>query len=156
MYDFAKLYEDQKFTRPSRDVTGIQVAKAWAERSTCPLRKVGCLLVDKNFRTLATGYNGNPPGHKHCIDSPCEALICENQIERQNCAAIHAEANALMYCSDVERIHTCYTTTSPCRYCIKMLLGTSCIKIVFETLYIDATPERLWKEAGREWLQVQI
>src|ERR1700690_2379399 len=121
--------------RPSKDQMGLMIAKTWSKRSTCPLRQVGCLLVDKDFRTLSSGYNGTSKGTRHCIDHVCGAFQYQDGlhgrqpgplIDRHLCEAIHAEANALMYCRDVRDIHTCYTTISPCGYCIKLLLGTAC------------------------------
>jgi len=141
--------------RPTKDEIGLTIAKVWSLRSTCPLRSVGCLLVDKDFRTLSSGYNGTPSGTKHCIDHPCGAFQPDSRtdyVDRHLCEAIHAESNALMYCNDVSRIDTCYTTTSPCGYCIKLLLGTACKRIVFLKEYVDKNPERLWLEQGREWI----
>lgn len=138
--------------RPSKDETGLAIAKTWSLRSTCPLRQVGCLLVDKDFRTLSTGYNGTPSGTQHCIDRPCGAFLTPLLIDRHLCEAIHAEANALMYCPDIRRIDTCYTTISPCGYCIKLLLGTACRRIVFLEEYPDKQPEKLWLAMGKEWV----
>jgi dCMP deaminase len=67
------------------------------------------------------------------------------------CEAIHAEQNALLQCRDVHLIKTCYLTLSPCITCVKLLLNTSCERIVFIEEYVDARPKDLWEAAGRTW-----
>ncbi len=144
--------------RLSRDETGLLVAKIYSMRSTCPLRSVGCLLVDKDFHTLCTGYNGSVAGRPHCIDHPCRAFQPDNRdyIDRHRCEAQHAEANALLRIRDTRDIYTCYTyPCSPCGYCIKLLLGTSCKRIVFIEEYPDEQPKEMWLEQGKEWVQCQ-
>lgn len=67
------------------------------------------------------------------------------------CQAIHAEQNALLQCRDVYAIHTAYVTASPCITCCKLLLNTSCERIVFLTPYPHPEAKALWEGAGREW-----
>ena len=140
-------------TRPSRDDIGLMVALVWAQRGTCARRKVGCLLVDKDHRTLSTGYNGAASGASHCIDAPCAGAFKSSGTGLDLCEAIHAEANALLYCPDIRLIDTCYTTTSPCVSCVKLLLGTGCQRIVFIERYPHLAAEEWWLRAGREWVQ---
>lgn len=145
--------------RPSKDQIGIEIAQIWSKRSTCPLRSVGCLLVDKDFRTLSTGYNGTAKGLPHCDNVPCRAF---NYIfnyyldDRSKCEAIHAEANALLYCRSIDEIDTCYTTCSPCNYCIKLLLGTACSRIVFLEEHYHIQARDMWLGAGRDWFKYEI
>lgn len=148
--------------RPSRDDIGLLVALVWSRRATCARRKVGCLLVDKDHRTLSTGYNGPPSGAPHCIDNPCKGAFKSTGTGLDLCEAIHAEANALLYCPDIRLIDTCYTTTSPCVSCVKMLLGTNCRRIVFIERYPHKEAEEWWVRScvridkidyRREWVQ---
>ena len=67
------------------------------------------------------------------------------------CQAIHAEQNAMLQCRDVYAIHTAYVTASPCITCCKLLLNTSCQRIVFLEAYPHPAAEALWLSAGRRW-----
>jgi len=67
------------------------------------------------------------------------------------CQAIHAEQNALLQCRDVYAIDTAYVTASPCVTCCKLLLNTSCRRIVFKEAYPHNQSEGLWTGAGRVW-----
>lgn len=139
--------------RPSREDVNLYVARARARRGTCVRRKVGCVLVDKDDRTLSTGYNGPPAGARHCIDVPCPGATAPSGTGLDACEAIHAEANALLYCPDVRQIDTCYCTTSPCVSCVKLLLGTACQTIVFIDEYPHPEAEMMWRRAHRIWRQ---
>lgn len=97
-----------------------------AARSTCSMRQVGAVFLNNHRHVIATGYNGTPKGFDHCIDSPCEGFG-----DITTCQAVHAEQNALLQCRDVMEIEIAYITTFPCLSCIKLLLNTSCKKIVY-------------------------
>lgn len=145
-----------KASRPSKAETGLRIAYTWALRGTCARRQVGCLLVDKQHHTLSTGYNGPAAGLDHCTERPCPGATLPSGQGLDLCEAIHAEQNALLYCPDVRLIHTCYTTSSPCITCVKLLLNTSCQKIVFCEEYPHPEARVLWKEkAGRVWLKLE-
>lgn len=140
--------------RPTKEETGLEVALAWSRRATCPRRHVGCLLVDSSNRTLSTGYNGPPSGSPHCTEHPCPGAGLPSGSGLSLCEAIHAEANALLYCPDVRLIDTCYCTTAPCLDCVKLLLGTGCRRIVFAQPYVHSEAEWRWQAAGRFWVHV--
>ncbi len=167
--------------RPTRDEWGLQLAQVTASRSTCLRRSVGCVLVDKRGHILATGYNGVAAGQKHCNDSirldnpppsgdswasltdlkcfyyphACPGAQSPSGTNLDGCQAIHAEQNALLQCGKVWEIDTCYTTTAPCMTCVKLLLNTSCQRIVFKEDYPHSEARVLWENAGRIWLQLK-
>ncbi len=156
-------------TRPTKDEWGMQLAQVTASRSTCLRRSVGCVLVNKRGHILATGYNGVSAGAEHCneITMPreitsfstgyykhaCPGAQSVSGTNLDGCHAIHAEQNALLQCRDVWEIETCYTTTSPCVTCVKLLLNTSCQRIVFNEEYINLDAKGIWEGAGREWVK---
>jgi deoxycytidylate deaminase len=72
------------------------------------------------------------------------------------CQAIHAEQNAMLQCRDVYAIHTCYVTASPCMTCTKLLLNTSCARIVFLEEYPHHEARALWETSGRHWEQLHV
>lgn len=140
--------------RPSWDQYWSAIAKAVATRGTCPRRKVGSVLTTFDNRILSTGYNGKASGLVNCIDQNCEGAKYPSGQGLDKCEALHAEQNALLLCSDVRLIHTCYVTTSPCISCVKMLMGTGCMRIVFTTEYPHTESRDLWlnSKPGREWV----
>jgi dCMP deaminase len=132
-------------SRLERDELGLRLALLWAERGTCARRKVGCVLFDVDGYQLSSGYNGPAAGQPHCIDSPCPGVDLPSGTGLSKCEAVHAEANALLRCGDPRRIHVCFVTASPCVDCVKLLLNTSCQRIVFVERYAhDAEAQALW------------
>lgn len=155
-------------TRPTRDEWGLRLAEVTASRATCLRRSVGCVLVDKRGHILATGYNGVAAGQAHCnevgplypfreTDYPraCPGAQSPSGTNLDGCQAIHAEQNALLQCGKVWEIETCYTTASPCTTCVKLLLNTSCQRIVFREAYPHSDAQVLWENAGRVWLHLK-
>jgi len=142
--------------RPSIDEWGMMMAAVVAARGTCRRRRVGCVLLDDKGLVLATGYNGPASGLPHCIDSPCRGAALPSGEGLDVCEAIHAEQNALIQCTDVRRIKTCYVTVSPCVHCVKMLMNTGCSRIVFGNAYSHPDARDLWLGSSgwstREWI----
>jgi dCMP deaminase len=139
--------------RPTRDETMLKIARDIAERSTCCRRKVGCVLADEHGRVLSMGHNGVPMGHQHCTEHPCTGSAMKSGTGLDHCLAIHAETNALMFCSDIMKIHTAYVTASPCKACTKALLNTSCRNVVYLDEYPHLDAQELWLNSGRIWWQ---
>jgi dCMP deaminase len=124
-------------------------------RHTCIRRAVGCVLVDNIKHVLSTGYNGPPSGMSHCITTPCGGADYSSGEGLDKCEAVHAEQNALLQCSNVQAIHTAYSTTEPCIHCIKLLLNTSCQRLVFRDLYSNSDVIKvLWEQTGRQWIHM--
>lgn len=139
--------------RISRDELGLLLATAWSMRGTCTRRKVGCVLVDADGYVLSSGYNGPAKDEPHCIDVPCPGAKAPPGTGLDLCQAIHAEMNAIALCPDLRRIRTAYVTASPCLHpCVKMLMNTSCRRIVFLERYAHDEPaERMWVASGQKW-----
>lgn len=167
--------------RPSKDQWALQLAHVTARRATCLRRQVGCVLLNTRGHVLATGYNGVAAGQKHCNEETDFNFVYANGINPlkpitgqatgrelvygrscpganspsgtnlDGCQAIHAEQNALLQCRDVYAIHSCYVTASPCITCVKLLLNTSCERIIFTDIYPHLTAEALWTQSGRTW-----
>lgn len=167
--------------RLSRDAWAIEMARLVARRSTCLRRAVGCVLLSARGHVLATGYNGVAAGLPHCnekktvgldyqpsIHDPevlipsklgahyphaCPGAQSPSGTNLDGCQAIHAEQNALLQCRDPYVIDTCYCTTLPCMTCIKLLMNTSCRRLVFVDLYPHNGVIPLWEKTGRGWEQ---
>lgn len=142
--------------RPSREVTFLEMAAVLARRGTCPRRQVGCILTNLRHHIIGSGYNGVAAGLSHCTSSPCPGADMPSGTGLDMCEALHAEANALLQCRNVHEIDTAYVTVSPCVHCTKLLLNTSCLRIVFADEYShNEAARQLWQKAGRKWLNVK-
>lgn len=157
--------------RPNIDEYFLQMAKLISTRATCLRRSVGCILVDKLNHVLSTGYNGVARGLPHCNEpteifldgtpriygNACSGATAPSGTKLDECGAIHAEQNALLQCKNVQEIVTAYITITPCIHCVKLLMNTSCIRLVvppgapYDPLAMD-----LWAKAGREVITVDV
>ena len=136
-------------SRPSRDQVFMEMANVVSKRSTCARRSVGCVLVNERGHVLSTGYNGVASGKPHCTDTPCNGASFDSGEGLEHCESLHAEQNALLQCKDVYEIHTAYVTTAPCVTCTRLLMGTSCERIVFRDEYPHMG------QAMAEWVKSQ-
>lgn len=137
--------------RPSKDQYFASMALLVATRATCARRSVGCVLVNARGHVLSTGYNGPAAGQPHCIDVPCKGACAAPGTMLEACEALHAEQNGLLQCKDVYSIDTAYVTASPCVTCTKLLMNTSCNRIVYIDEYPHPAARLLWEGAGRKW-----
>jgi len=131
--------------RISEEEYFLGIAEWVAKRATCSRDSVGCVLVSIDNKILSTGYNGVPKGHPHCTDTPCPGANYASGEGLDVCEATHAEQNALLQCSDVDKIYACYTTKAPCLTCTKLLMNTSCVQIYTRKEYSE--------EAKQMWLK---
>jgi len=123
-------------------------------------------MLNSRGHVLATGYNGVAAGLPHCnqhdpyhpLGFPhiCEGARSPSGTNLDGCQAIHAEQNALLQCRDIYQIHTVYVTASPCVTCCKLLLNTSCERIVYVEEYPHSAARDLWTGAGRSWEQILV
>lgn len=93
-------------TRISKDRYYLDIAMKVAARSTCLKRQYGCVIV-KNDEIIATGYNGAARGEPNCCEiySVCPRLHKDhNSGDYSDCAAVHAEQNAMISASRQEMI----------------------------------------------------
>lgn len=142
--------------RASKDRYFVDMAKHVATQSTCARRDVGCVLVNKNKRVLATGFNGVPRGMPHCNEGhPCAGADAPSGQRLHQCLSAHAEINALLQCPDVDDVETVYLTVSPCTECIKAIMNTGATRIVFEEEYVQVESKQLWlSRPGNVWIKL--
>lgn len=162
--------------RPDRDRWAMEMAVLTATRTTCLRRGVGAVLLNGRGHVLSTGYNGVASGQKHCNEVTGTSTVYHNLSMRMikhdkhrheclgahapsgtnldGCQAIHAEQNALLQCRDVYDIDTCFVTASPCMTCTKLLLNTSCKRVVFLEEYPHNEAKQLWESSGRIWEKI--
>ncbi len=141
--------------RPSKDQYFMSMALLASTRATCPRRQVGCVLINVRGHVLSTGYNGVAAGSPHCTEHNCPGACYPSGQGLEKCEALHGEQNALLQCRDVWTIDTAYVTASPCVTCTKLLMNTSCKRIVFLQEYPQPDAKVLWENAGRVWHKYQ-
>lgn len=150
------MISNLRHIRRSRDSIFLEMTVVFAMRSTCSRKHVACILVDDLARILAGGYNGPPSGWPHCTDFPCKGAESSTGTDLDKCEAIHAEQNALLQCGISTIIYTAYCTHSPCIHCAKLLLNTSCERIVFRNEYSHTESKDLWlrDQNKRQWIHL--
>lgn len=108
----------------------MQVARLFSKRATCQRGQVGAILI-REYRILASGYNGPAKGQPHCIDHGCDLS--------QPCThAIHAEANLLAFCAKYgipTNGGTMFITTAPCQKCSELIIQSGIKAIVYDSDY---------------------
>ena len=133
--------------RPSKHDYFLEMLNLVARRSTCIRRSVGAIITDQEGHILATGYNGVPINFDHCISHPCRGAG-DNPGDTSKCMAIHAEQNAILQCSALERAHTLYCSNLPCFVCSKMLANTNIKVVICQEDYADHSGFDILIEAG--------
>lgn len=118
--------------RKSWDEYFLDMAAQAATRSTCVRRKVGAVIV-RGRRVRSTGYNGAPSGFGHCDAGACPRGWSDVAMSSayDNCIAIHAEANALLFADiDDREGSTLYCTDAPCFSCAKLIANSGIAEVV--------------------------
>ena len=129
--------------RPSKLKYYLDIAAAFAARSTCLRRQYGAVIV-KNDMIISTGYNGSPRGYLNCCDQgECwrERHNIPHGQQYEKCNAVHAEANAIVSASRLDMIGaTLYLAgfedgeripdPQPCEMCRRLIenAGIICIR----------------------------
>nr|WP_100460640.1 deaminase [Mycobacteroides abscessus] len=130
-------------SRPSWDKYFLNIATAVAERSDCDRSKVGAVVV-KDRRIRGTGYNGSPAGMPGCGSCPRRlASVSPGETSYDDgpgrCVAVHAEANALLYCDREDLVGaTLYVTREPCYGCEKLITASGVERVVTPDVHTEA------------------
>ena len=140
------------YSRLGKDEYFLQIASLVSQRSTCPRRQVGCVLVDSQNYIVATGYNGVPSGFRHCTEIPCKGAQRPSGEGLDLCEAIHAETNAFLQLKSNEDL-TAYVTVTPCVMCAKMIANSRVKRLVALELYKHTQALEMLKKAN---IQVEI
>lgn len=125
------------YQRDKRKHVFLAIARELSRLSTCRKRQVGCILTDEFNRIIGSGYNGIASGIKHrCIQEGCIRETCAPGEDLLRCPAIHAEANALMHCTDIKQVRCAYIYgASPCIECAKLLCNSEVKTVYTDRLY---------------------
>lgn len=128
--------------RMSRDEYGLALVEVVKQRAACTRRQVGAVILDRDGRIAATGYNGTPAGWTHCTDGGCPrgafgydqiGPLLGNSGHEVPCIARHAERNAIVWALEHD-VHlptsTLYTSCEPCPDCLRLIGGIGLGRVV--------------------------
>lgn len=128
--------------RPERDEWALDIADVVATMADCTRSQVGCVILNKRKRVLGVGYNGLPPGIPGCATAgncPRGRLTrdeCAPDSDYANCAADHAERNAIRDALD-KGVHpdelkgsTVYVTRKPCPACQTLITAVGVERVI--------------------------
>ena len=127
----------------------LNLARDVSLRSTCLRRRYGAIIVDKDRRIVATGYNGAARNETDCLEKgQCwrEAHNIPHGQQYERCISVHAEANAIINCdpkyfdgtstiyiygTNVETGTMCDGT--PCMMCDRMIKNARLNRCYYDT-----------------------
>lgn len=133
----------------------MKIAEIVKLRADCLRRQVGAVIV-KNYRILATGYNGTPHGIENCSQGGCQRCLLRSQEKlkrgekEESCICLHAEQNAIIqaaYLGISTKGATLYSTTNPCSTCAKMLINAGIVRVVCKIEHHDKEGIKLLQQA---------
>lgn len=130
----------------------MEIAEKVATRSTCDRANVGCVIINKDKRICATGYNASLSGHPHCND------VGHTMRDGHCIATVHAEINAITYCAkEGIPLSNCiaYVTHFPCLNCSFALAASGIKKIYYKNAYrMDDYAVEILTKSGIELEQI--
>jgi dCMP deaminase len=109
----------------------LQIAEVVSDRGTCDRRKVGVVLVKDN-RIVATGYNGSIVGEAHCDE--VGHLMEDGHCIRTVHAEMNAVAQAAKYGISLDG-SVAFITDFPCWNCFKVLVNAGVTSIYYAKNY---------------------
>jgi len=128
------------------DEAYIRMAVEWSKLSHAKRAQVGAIIV-KDRRIISDGFNGTPHGFPNA---------CEDDDNKTYWYVLHAEANAILKCSQSTnscKDSTLYVTLSPCKECSKLILQAGIKTVVYKELYRDSSGVDFLKKAGIQIFQ---
>jgi len=108
----------------------FDVARRFAEESTCPRAKSGAIIFSRDFTVLTTGYNGSPRSTSHCDQVGC--LILDGHCVRSS----HSEANAIVAAArsgvsiNNQRMASMFF---PCPFCARLIIQSGIRRVYYAT-----------------------
>jgi dCMP deaminase len=102
----------------------MAIAETVSTRCKDPITQVGVVIVNEEKRIISTGYNGMPPGYPETPETWGHPQKHE--------VVLHAEANAICHATAPLKGATLYTTYSPCKECVKLIIAAGIKTVIFK------------------------
>ncbi|MBR2725132.1 hypothetical protein IKE97_00585 [Candidatus Saccharibacteria bacterium] len=118
-------------TQKDWDAYFMSIAEAVAQKSKDPSSKMGCVVVDKNKRIIATGYNG-------LIQGADETKMTLSERPMKYYFAIHSEMNAVLFAHQDLTGCTIYNRVATCENCLKYCLQAGIKRFVYKDLRVHS------------------
>jgi len=135
-------------TRPGWDEWALRLAEVVATRADCTRARVGAVLLSRDHRVLSVGYNGLPAGIPGCATAGnCpRGRLSYSEVpadsDYANCAATHAERNAIEHADPYELPgSTLYVTRPPCPGCTTLIEACGIVRVVNPPIVVEAAEE---------------
>lgn len=114
----------------------MDIARNIARKSKDNSTRCGSVIVSKNNKILALGFNGPPP---QIDDSKVPWEERRSDRVAKYCMVIHAEENSISFAKQThsqEEItgSTIYVTSAPCAGCVLRIIGAGIEKVIFDDL----------------------
>jgi len=125
------IIEEVLYLVTTEDLGYIAMAEKVAEKATCDILNVGCVIVNHGI-VVSTGWNAAVVGYKPCNEVG-HIMSEDGRCMRQ----VHAETNAILAASNKEDLNgaTVYVTLEPCDNCTKLLNQSGIKKVVFKNRF---------------------
>lgn len=110
-------------SRPDWDTWGLALAETVALRGDCTRRQVGAVIMDKDHRVIAVGYNGYESGGQSCLagqcmrgrhykyTETCPYTVAEHDAEPELLCGPFCACGLLWPCTDAVEPGSSYDTT---------------------------------------------
>lgn len=109
-------------------------------RSSCRRKKTAALIINlENLHILSVGYNGSPPGMRHCDDKGCF------MVDGHCSGTLHSELNAIANLEHIPRPMAILSLLEPCLQCTKTIIAFRFKLCIFRTHYEDPVRDSLLK-----------
>lgn len=116
------------------------VAKLSARRSKDPNTQVGACIINEDKRIVGIGYNGLPRG---CDDDLFPWTNVGSLVDTKYPYVVHAEANAILNATTSLKGARLYVTLFPCHECMKLIIQSGIIEIVYADNKYENTESNL-------------
>lgn len=129
--------------RPSFPYIYMRLAEMISNRSTCNKKSVGCVITSADYNYVyAVGYNGNFSGGPNA----CDFITYRGD----GCGCIHAEINALIRCTVLDRNKVMFSTVAPCPDCAKVIVNSGFKKVFYRDDWENDLGIQILKTGGIE------
>lgn len=127
----------------------IRQAQHTATWSKDPRRKVGCVIVDKDYNILSGGFNGFPRGISD------DLRLHDKEIK--NRLIVHAEANAIAAAArngHSVKGASAFISNFPCRPCAGLLIqaGIKNVYCIWDTLFTPTIETQIELREAKQML----
>lgn len=122
------------FERDDWALVWMNVTHDIAKRSACTKAQLGAVIVTTDNRIISSGYNGPPAAYTGTCEHDCpRAQSGDTSSSYDACISIHAELNAIMFCSRADREGaTLFVNGVVCISCAKIIANSGIARVVMK------------------------